>query len=209
MDKLEAVLGRLPSFYNTTETSNMYGLMKSFTDELQVQLDSIDRADDMIGISSTRGSDLEYRWGNILGFPRISNETDDQYRARLKNSVQTMVGGTKSSIQFAVGVGLGISTDQTKMDDMIHIYDAWDYNVSEVDPAIKTPCNVICYIDLMNEQYYDSEIDSIVRSCTNASKAAGIDIHIIVANYKLDYYVQMDDVTYEQLSTLRYSQMGG
>lgn len=203
MNKLEAIIGKHPHYYNNEDDTTLYGIIKAFADELEIILNQIDRADDMVGVDTTRGEDLEYRWGSMLNLPRIDKESDFNYRIRLKNSVNILRGGTARSIQFAIAVALGISHDAELMQQRVQVYDAWEYYKSELDDAAMVAGHIVCCVDMI-QQSYSTEIKEIVLNSINKSKAAGIAIHFLISNYSLLYYYQLDDLTYEQLNTLTY-----
>ena len=77
MDKIEAIVQRLPHFYAAYDNKSiMYGILKAFADEFDIVVnDYINRSDNDIGIMTTDERDLEWRWGALMGFPRLRNET--------------------------------------------------------------------------------------------------------------------------------------
>ena len=42
----------------------------------------------------------------------------------------------------------------------------------------------------------------------NSVKAAGIAIQFVYHNFRIVYYIELDDITYANLGTLKYSQVG-
>ena len=111
MDKIEAIVQRLPHFYAAYDNKSiMYGILKAFADEFDIVVnDYINRSDNDIGIMTTDERDLEWRWGALMGFPRLRNETYERYRMRLVNMVNALRGGTAPAIRYAVALMLGIA----------------------------------------------------------------------------------------------------
>ena len=206
MDRMEAVLGRLPRHaYNPEDKSSaLYKLIKSIIDEFNITMNNIDRINNMIGINTALPEDIYDRFGALLNIKRNSNETDEQYKSRLKVSVTSLSGGTIDAIKYAIASGLGINNDNTAM-DRIHVYDAWEYpGTANVDTGYG---NVVCEIDL-NQGQYSVDMEKIVADSANDVKAAGVNIQFVYYNFRIMYYAELDDVTYLSLGTLTYSQVG-
>lgn len=206
MDKLEAVLRRFPqNTYNTSDQSSaLYKLIKAIIDEFNIVMSNIDRVDKMIGIDEVLPDDIYNRFGALLNIKQYPNETDEQYRSRLKTSVTALSGGTAEAIKYAIACGLGTNNDPTAM-DRIHVYDAWKYTGDA--NVIKNYGYVVCEIDL-NQGQYSIEMEDIVAESANNVKATGVIIQFIYYNYRIVYYAELDDITYATLSTSTYSQVG-
>lgn len=85
MNKLEAILNRLVSYYDKDDKSQIYNILKAFADEFEiVSSEYIDRADNAIGVETSDGKDLDWRWGSLLNVARRNGENDDTYRKRLQ-----------------------------------------------------------------------------------------------------------------------------
>lgn len=200
--KLDVILDKFPGYYNILPTSGLYKFISAIADELDMQLDDIDRIDDAIGIDTTRDDDLEFRWGSLLNIEKLPNEPHDQYRSRIKNSITSMSGGTAKAIQYAIAVGLGINNDQDKMNEIIAVYDGWKY-----DEQLYNYGHVVITIDMQGKPY-DSNTENIVVSLANESKAAGVAIHYVPLGFVLTYYIDTEGVTYQSLSELIYDNLG-
>lgn len=176
MDKIEAILSRIPKFYERDTTSKMYGVLSAFASEFDiVGLDFIQRADNNIGIMDTDPRDLGWRWGNFLGVPRTINETDEEYRMRLVNTINSLHGGTADAIRYAVALILGIADDSERMERQIKIYDAWKYG--SVPAENRTYGNFVIVVkfdgdDDFDDMYYDGIEDDII-DVVSGVKAAG------------------------------------
>lgn len=206
MDKLETVLRRFPQYaYDiNNKSSSLYKLIKAIVDEFNITMSNIDRVDKMLGIDGVLPDDIYNRFGALLNIKRYQNETDEQYRNRLKTSVTALSGGTAEAIKYAIACGLGTNNDQAAM-DRIHVYDAWKYtgNVN----INKDYGYVVCEIDL-NQGKYSVEMENIVAESANNVKATGVIVQFIYYNYRIVYYSELDDITYATLDTSTYSQVG-
>lgn len=231
MNKLNAVLNRLPRYAyseNLYEINNtnaailgeavlgimvlgkagnnttLYRFIKSIVDEFNITMNNIDRVDKMINIDTVLPDDIYNRFGALLNIKRNKNETDEQYRSRLKVSITSLSGGTVWAIKYAVASGLGINNDANAM-DRIHVYDAWEY---DGDAAVNKDYGyVVCSIDL-NQGSYSTDMESIVAESANNVKAAGVVIQFVYYNYRISYYSELDNMTYASLDTSTYNQVG-
>ena len=207
MNKTQSILSRFPQFYQTENNkSAIYNIIDSIAQELELVVGHIERSDNMLGIDTTHGEDLWTRWGSLLNIPRLNNELDESYRNRLKMSVTSLLGGTEYSIKYAIAVGLGINNDPIATENNIKIYDAWKY-MKDIPGIDKTYGNIVCEIDLNNESYSPS-IEDIVISCANNSKASGVKIHTIITNYRIVFYIQLEELPYLQLRSIEYNKLG-
>ena len=207
MDKIDAVLGRFPQYtYNPEDKQTaLYKLIKAIVDEFNITIDNINRLNSAIGIDTALPDDIYSRFGSLLGIEQNKNETDEQYRHRLKVSVTSLSGGTAEAIKYAVGSGLGVNNDQEAM-DRIKVYDAWDYD-GDADNVIRDYGYIVCSVDL-NNGAYSTDTEKIVLESANSVKATGTAIQFIYHNFRILYYAQLDDVTYASLGTLKYNQVG-
>lgn len=206
MDKIDAVLGRFPNYaYNPEDKqSALYKLIKAIVDEFNITMDNINRVNSAIGIDTILPDDIYNRFGSLLGITRHPNETDEQYRSRLKVSVTALSGGTAEAIKYAVGSGLGINNDQEAM-GRIKVYDAWEYD-GDAD-VTKDYGYVVCSVDLNNGSY-STDMEKVVLESANSVKATGVVIQFVYHNFRIMYYAQLDDITYASLGTLKYNQVG-
>lgn len=176
MGSINNILNRLPEFYNKEIGSNIYAIMSSLAIEVDRIYDGITRLDNMIGIDTTTGLDLDARWGRLTGVIRRSGETDEQYRIRLKLRMSMETGGTVKAIQYAVAPIIGLY-DASKLDDQIKIYDTFDYP-GELPPGISSdPGGIICIIYLPEEEIPNWNIDKLradINNAINMNKAAGV-----------------------------------
>lgn len=208
MDKVDAVMSRFPQYaYNQEDKESMLRrLIKSIVDEFNITMSNIDRIDKMIGIDSVLPDDAYNRFGSLLNIKKNKNETDEQYIDRLKVSITSLSGGTADAIKYAIACGLGINNDSIAIDNKIYIYDAWKYDGDEAD-IIKEYGYVVCLIDLDNGAY-STDIESIVTRSANEVKAAGVNIQFIYRNFRIVYYIELDDITYLSLNTMTYNKVG-
>lgn len=176
MDKISTILNRIPHFYERDATSKMYNVLNAFASEFDiVNVDYIQRADNDVGIMETDPRDLGWRWGNFLGVQRTINETDEEYRMRLVNTINSLHGGTADAIRYAVALILGIADDSERIERQIKIYDAWKYGA--VPAENRTYGNFVIVIKFDNDSdfddiYYDGIEDDIINVVSGV-KAAG------------------------------------
>lgn len=173
---MEVILTRLPHFYDKSEVSNMYQILKAFADEFDIFVDKyIVRADDDLGIMSTDARDLDWRWGHMLGFPRYNGEKDESYRLRLVNMINALRGGTAPSIQYAVALAMGIADDVDETNKRIHVYDAWEY--PDLQEHLKIYGNFVVEIVLdsgeMSTKYPSGIVSDDIADIIHVTKAAG------------------------------------
>lgn len=206
MNATEAVLKRFPQYVYDPDnkSSALYKLIKSIVDEFSITMSNIDRVDKMLGIDTILPDDIYNRFGAIFGITQNKGETDEQYRTRLKTSITMLSGGTSEAVKYAIACGLGINNDPSAMDN-IHIYDAWNYTGSA--NVNKGYGYVVCEIDL-NQGQYSVDMEKIVAESANNVKAAGVIIQFIYYNYRVVYYMELNDMTYASLDTSTYSQVG-
>lgn len=208
MDKMDAVMSRFPQYAYDPEnkSSGLYKLIKSIIDEFNITMQNIDRIDKAIGIDTILPDDIYNRFGALLNIKQNKNETGEQYRHRLKTSITALSGGTAEAIKYAIACGLDINNDPIAM-DKIRVYDAWEYD-GDADIGVNNKYGyVVCSVDLDNGKY-SADMESIVARSANDVKAAGVSIHFIYHNFRIIYYIELDDVTYASLSTLKYNQVG-
>lgn len=207
MDKIDAVIRRFPRYAYTQQDNSdtkLYKLIQAIIDEFNIAVNNIDRIHNMLGIDTISSDDIYVRFGALLGIKQNSNETDEQYRSRLKTSITALSGGTAEAIKYAIACGLGINNDNAAMDN-IHVYDAWEYpGGADVN---KSHGYIVCSIDL-NAGKYSVDMEQIVKESAENVKAAGTIIQFVYYNFRIEYYIGLDDITYASLSTLTYNQVG-
>jgi hypothetical protein len=132
---LENIQLGLPGFYNKYDSKSvLYTVISACVDMDERRAVIIKRIDSAIGIDTTYDEDLEYRWGSLLSMPKNRNETYTAYRNRLKMAYPSLIGGTADAIKYAIASVIGISNDQTLVDDYIVVMDAWEqYDGINVD----------------------------------------------------------------------------
>lgn len=206
MNKIEAIMRRFPRHaYDPDNVDNkLYRLIKAIADELEIVTSNIDRVQNMLSIDTISPDDIYNRFGALLNIPRNYSETDDQYRSRLKTSITALSGGTAEAIKYAIACGLGINDDVEAMKH-IQVYDAWEYDGNA--DVRKEYGYVVCTIDL-NAGSFSLEDEAIIIEAANGVKAAGVIIQFVYSNFRIEYYVDLDRITYSSLSTLTYSQVG-
>lgn len=206
MDKIEAVMSRFPQFAYDPDNkeSSLRKLIKAIVDEFNITIANIDRIDKMIGVDTILPEDTYNRFGSLLNIKKISGETDEQYKNRLKVSITALSGGTAESIKYSVASALGILDDPMAL-DRIHVYDAWEYDGSAV---VETDYGyAVCEIDLNND-VYSTDMEKIVFDSAKEVKAAGVVIQFVYYNFRVTYYFELDSITYSSLSTMTYGQVG-
>ena len=206
MDRIEATVNRLPHYYNRLATSQVYNLIKAFTDEFEIQYnDYIKRLDNSLGIATTNGADLDWRWGSILKIPRVTSESDEAYRKRLMAMTSILAGGTAQSIKFAIAVFLGIyDTDQIVIDDYIQIYDGWEYDGIFKEPEMDAYGHVVAIISFAPHDEHTIWYEGIEDDLTlwlAVYKAAGVYLHVVV---RYTSYQQLGAYTYGELASYSY-----
>lgn len=207
MDKINAVLDRLPKFYSKDQQSVLYNVIKSITDEYDIaNIGYIGRADSDIGVDTTTGADLDWRWGSLLSVDRIPNESDDSYRKRLASSVGKLHGGTADSIQYVVSVFLGIIDSQGDIGDNIKIYDAWKYDGTGILEEDKVYGHIVCTFEpsVVTRDIYYQGIESDILKYIDSAKATGIIAHVIV---KFTSYGTLSKYTHSQLAPYTHDQL--
>lgn len=203
MDKIEAMLTKLPHFYAKEETSQIYNLLKAFADEMEIVVSQyIERADNAIGIMTTDARDLDWRWGRMMGFDRHDGEADEAYRMRLVNMINALRGGTAPAVQYAVALILGFADNTDEMDRKIHVIDSW--KAENVPPEFVAFGNFVVVVKLDAEDfdlhYYDgadADIDEIVK----VVKAAGTNCLVLIGNTT---YEELEEYHHHQLGLLAY-----
>lgn len=181
MNKLEAILNRLVSYYDKDDKSQIYNILKAFADEFEiVSSEYIDRADNAIGVETSDGKDLDWRWGSLLNVARRNGENDDTYRKRLLSVVNSLQGGTAASIRYAVAIFLGLANDDAKAERCIRVYDGWKYPNAEIE--MKAYGHLICVfkLDPEDQDLYYSGIEGDIEKQIGLIKAAGVIAHVIV-----------------------------
>ena len=206
MDKIQAVMNRFPqnAYDPDNQKSVLYIIIKAIIDEFNITMGNIDRINKMLDINNIEPEDMYNRFGALLNISRNPKETDEQYRSRLKTSMTALSGGTAAAIKYAIACGLGINDDNEAM-DKITIYDAWEYN-GDAD-VIKENGYIVCSVDLNNGSY-STDMEQAVKDATDNVKAAGVIMQFVYYNFRIIYYVELDNITYASLSTLTYSQVG-
>lgn len=208
MDKINAVLNRFPQNAYDGENINiksvLYNVIKAIVDELNITMNNIDRVDKMINIDSVLPDDIYNRFGALLNIKQNPNETDEEYRNRLKVSITSLSGGTIEAIKYAIANGLGITGDQEAM-DRIQIYDAWKYP-GDAD-VVKEYGYIVCEVDLNHNEFSESTENIIIKSI-NEVKASGVSVQFIYRNFRIVYYTELEDITYGSLSTIVYNKVG-
>lgn len=182
MDKIEAILDRIPKFYVRDKASKIYGVLKAFASEFDIaEAEYINRADNAIGIMDTDPRDLDWRWGEFLGVHRLINETDESYRMRLVNTINSLHGGTADAIRYAVALILGIADDDVRMKRQILIYDAWKYPNSP--EGMKAYGNFMIVVKFDGDSDFDdiyyNGIESDIANVVSVVKAAGTNCAVV------------------------------
>ena len=184
MDKIDAILSKLPHFYAQDPGSNNYAILKAFADEFDIaQEQFIDRANSNLGIDTADARDLDWRFGSLLGFKRLAGETDDAYRIRLMNMVNALRGGTAPAIQYAVALVLGIADDTVGVEEKIKVYDAWEYE--NTPPGYSDYGNFVVIVRLNGEDFDIHHYDGIevdINQLIDVVKAAGTSCVVLLGN---------------------------
>lgn len=171
---IESMQSRFPNIYDVyNKKTILYTLLSVYASRMNYTTEMIDRLYAMIGIDSTYDEDLEHRWGSLLGLPKLSDETYDDYRSRLMIVYSSLAGGTAESIKYAIASTVGISENKDLIDKYIHIYDAWKYSGSFESIIDKSYGHIVCIVDLIVNENMASMNNKILKSI-NTSKASGI-----------------------------------
>ena len=171
---IESMQSRFPNIYDVyNKNTILYALLSIYASRMNYTTEMIDRLYAMIGIDSTYDEDLEHRWGSLLGLPKLSDETYDDYRSRLMIVYSSLAGGTAESIKYAIASTVGISENKDLIDKYIHIYDAWKYSGSFESIIDKSYGHIVCIVDLIVNENMASMNNKILKSI-NTSKASGI-----------------------------------
>lgn len=203
---IDIVLKRFPQYaYDPDDKSTALSkLIGAIIDEFNYILSNIDRVNKAIGINTILPDDIYNRFGALLNIRQNKNETDEQYRYRLKTSITALSGGTAEAIKYGIACGLGINNDNIAM-EKIHVYDAWEYD-GDAD-VIKDYGYVVCTVDMDNGSY-SPDIENIVIRSAEGVKAAGVSLQFVFSNFRIVYYFELDAITYLSLSTFKYNQVG-
>jgi len=205
MDNIDAILDKILHYYNKRTDSNLYGVLKAFSDEFDIAYASyINRADSAIGIDDTFGIDLDWRWGALLNIARNVGESDNDYRTRLALMVQTLHGGTAESLHYAVSLFLGIAPNTDKADRSVMIYDGWKY--PNAPDQMKAKGNVICKLHFDVEdrlKYYDGVDTDIINVVKNV-KTSGVMFNVV---FEYNTHAVLSKYTHQQLSAHTHDQL--
>jgi hypothetical protein len=108
MAKIDFILNNLPDLYDKSTDSNLYKLLSSFGTELDTFTDEMDKAKRSRFVDTATGSDLD-KLGELINLRRFFNESDDNYRGRLKSKVPSFIGGGAiSAIRQVIKNYLGV-----------------------------------------------------------------------------------------------------
>lgn len=206
MDRLEYIINRLPSFYNTDNGSIIRAIINSISDELDIVDNQHNVIQSLIGINTTYNNELDSRWGKMLGISRNNNESDGSYRDRLKSSIIRLRGGTRDALQYAVAIILGIDDSASNINNQIKIYDAWTYTNYGIYTSTSYGIAVI-EINIGNNSIVGlrNKLENIVSSV----KACGVRIDLILNNYTIITYNDISEISYIDLFTSNYNNLGG
>lgn len=210
MDRKSSIRGNMLEFYNTGAGSVTGAIIDSISHEIELTDENISAIDDLLGISSTPGNELDARWGTMLNMPRKYLEHDEIYRNRLKLAFNVDSGGTISSIKKAVATVLGIEGNQVAIDKRVVISDSWEYDGEFLPQITVGPGHAVCVVDLDNQLFdkYGNVTDAIKDAIINA-KSIGVTIHTFIINFRLLTYRQMEELSYRDLGGVKYNQLGG
>ena len=199
------VMEKFPHYYNVKDASQLYKLVSAIATEFSTSyIDYIDRLNKCLSIDDTLDADLEWKWGHLFNTRQMPDEYAATYRQRLSNLLNTLVGGTKDSVYYAVMVGLGLLSKPDIASRCIGIYDGWKYTGPGSTPDMLTDGNVICNLSFADADdrsiYYDG-IENDIIDIMSKSVAAGIIPHVIIS-YTI--YGELTRFTYGQLSAYTY-----
>lgn len=179
----------IPKAFNTGDGTVFGAIIDSISDRYVDYYKSIDRIDDLIGIDTTNGDELDRVWGKRIGIRRRVGESDQRYRNRMKTSVLKLYGGTASALRYATLIALNRDRYPYLDDDNsgVQIIDAKDYvGVVDID---RSPGNAIVQIDTgildnmsLNEEEYDDLIDIL-----DDVKASGVNLRVLLIMFDGDY----------------------
>lgn len=108
MDKINFILDNIPDNYNKEKDSNLYKILSAISNELDTFISYTDEVKNSKFIDYAKDSDLD-KIANILNLKRFINETDNNFRSRIKSKVPSFIGGgTISSLKQVVNNYLGV-----------------------------------------------------------------------------------------------------
>lgn len=197
MNTIDYILDRLPSYYNTSEESNIYNIINSITYEVDLIHQMTIYLDQLMDLDTTYNNDLDVIWGRILGITRYNNESDDRYRLRLKMAFLSQKGGTADILQYAVANALSIPTNsKSYLDSVIQIEDAWKYD-NVVD---NTYGCAVCRINtsLIN---ITSENIIYINETLDRCKASGVKFNVILTMMKFNSEIKVESILKNVVTT--------
>ena len=186
MDRKPTILNRMPDNWNKSSNSVISTIVSAITSELAYIDDTIDYNDNLIGVNTTTGGELDDRWGALLNIPRRKNESDNIYRSRLKTAIISLAGGTAGALRYAVSVALNVENNIQDVINKIQVMDAWVYTGPNSANMDKSAGNAVVYIDSSVADYIDDLILENIRTAVMSAKAAGINVYIIWVKYETD-----------------------
>ena len=99
----------IPTFYSRTD--NLYALLKSFAEEYGILYENIEGLIRVIDVDKATGSFLN-DLGKLFNLSRGEDETDEQYRAKVKSYWSVLSGGgTPEGIKAAIVLLIGVDID--------------------------------------------------------------------------------------------------
>jgi len=117
MSKIDNLLGYLPTYWKKDSGSNNYNLFYSFVDDMSDVDSQIAELKLNIQISTATGSQLD-DIGRLFLLPRLDDETDTDYRARIKAFWPGYSGGgTIASIKQTINRMTGVSVDDITINE--------------------------------------------------------------------------------------------
>lgn len=118
MERTKRIAERLPEFYRTWDADSViFKVLDSVGRSLNEEQKSVFRIMRTHWVDTANGGDLD-RLGEIFEIGRRDAETDEDYRARIKNALrQFKGGGTTSSILTLMGDYLGTHPGSFQLDE--------------------------------------------------------------------------------------------
>ena len=202
---VQYILSKLPHYYNKYEKSQLYCFIKAIADEYDVAYNNyISRLGRCLSIDDTLDSDLDWKWGHLFNTKQMPGESAATYRQRLSNILNSLIGGTKDSVYYAVMVGLGLLSNPDAASRCISIYDGWKYTGPGSTPDMLMDGNVVCslsFTDANDRSIYYDGIENDIIDIMSKSVAAGIVPHVVIG---YTTYGELTKFTYGQLSAYTY-----
>jgi hypothetical protein len=108
MNKINFILDNMPNMYNKEKESNVYKVLSPIANQLDNLIKEMEKVKEGKFIDYAIGEELD-KIAKILNMKRFLNESDNNFRSRVKIKVKSFIGGgTKQAISEVVKTYLGV-----------------------------------------------------------------------------------------------------